>query len=85
MSQNGGSNPHENADAVGNAQVLHLRLRLRSPASEDELGTLAEGYFADIVVIDKDLFAIPETELMDRKVIMTVMDGKIIYEDPGLV
>lgn len=47
---------------------------------EDEIGSLSAGKFADIVVIDKDLFKIPESELLDRKVIMTVMDGKIIYE-----
>ena len=52
---------------------------------ENELGSLAEGYFADIIVIDKDLFSIPDTDLMERKVIMTVMDGKIIYEDPASV
>ena len=48
---------------------------------EDELGTLSPGKFADIAVIDKDLFGIDESELIDRKVIMTVMDGKIIYEE----
>ena len=47
---------------------------------EDELGSLSEGKFADIVVLDKDLFAIPEKDLISRKVIMTVMDGNIIYE-----
>ena len=47
---------------------------------EDEIGSLKSGYFADIVVIDKDLFAIDESELINRKVIMTVMDGNIIYE-----
>ena len=47
---------------------------------EDEMGTLSEGKFADIAVIDKDLFSIPEDELINREVIMTVMDGNIIYE-----
>lgn len=47
---------------------------------ENELGSIREGNFADIIVIDKDIFKIPEDELIDRKVIMTVMDGNIIYE-----
>lgn len=47
---------------------------------EKDLGTLEEGKLADIVVIDRDLFAIDESELIDRSVIMTVFDGKIIYE-----
>lgn len=47
---------------------------------EYEIGSLSAGKFADLVVIDKDLFQIPEADLLDRKVIMTIMDGKIIYE-----
>lgn len=47
---------------------------------ENELGTIKEGNLADIVVIDKDIFAIDPKELIDREVIMTIMDGKIIYE-----
>lgn len=47
---------------------------------EDEMGSLSAGKFADIIVIDKDLFRIPASEILDRKVIMTIMDGKIIYE-----
>ena len=47
---------------------------------EDEIGSLSAGKFADIVVLDKDIFEIPEEELLDRKVIMTIMDGNIIYD-----
>ena len=47
---------------------------------EDEIGSLSAGKFADLVVLDKDIFKIPEVELLDRKVIMTVMDGNIIYD-----
>lgn len=47
---------------------------------EDEMGTLSAGKFADITVIDRDLFKITENEIMDSKVVMTVMDGNIIYE-----
>ena len=47
---------------------------------EDEMGSLAEGKFADIVVLDRDLFNVPESELIDAKVKMTIMDGNVIYE-----
>ena len=46
---------------------------------EDEMGTLSEGKFADIAVIDKDLFSIPEDELINREVIMTVMDLSLVH------
>ncbi len=47
---------------------------------EDEIGSLDEGKFADIAVIDRDLFSTPESELINCKVDMTVMDGEIVFE-----
>jgi predicted amidohydrolase YtcJ len=47
---------------------------------EHELGSLKEGNFADVVVIDRDLFGVPESELIDGKVDITLFDGKVIYE-----
>lgn len=47
---------------------------------ENELGTLECGKMADIVVVDKNLFAIPEAEIKNCSVKMTIMDGKIVYE-----
>jgi predicted amidohydrolase YtcJ len=47
---------------------------------EDELGSLKEGNFADIIIIDRDLFSVPESELIDGKVDVTIFDGKVVYE-----
>jgi predicted amidohydrolase YtcJ len=47
---------------------------------ESELGTLAPGNLADVVVLDRNLFTCDESELIDGKVDVTVMDGDIIYE-----
>ncbi len=47
---------------------------------EDELGSLEEGKFADIVVVDRNLFTVDPAEIFDAKVLLTVMDGKIVYE-----
>lgn len=46
----------------------------------DELGTLEEGKLADIIAVDRNLFAIPEGEIKDAKTIMTMIDGRIVYE-----
>jgi predicted amidohydrolase YtcJ len=46
---------------------------------EAELGTLAPGRFADIAILDRNLFAADASELIDGKVKITVMDGKVIY------
>lgn len=47
---------------------------------EKEMGTLEAGKLADIVVLDKNLFTVPPTEIMETKVLVTIMDGNIIFE-----
>jgi predicted amidohydrolase YtcJ len=47
---------------------------------EKELGTLEAGKLADIVVLDRNLFEIPPEQIREAKAVLTIMDGKIIYE-----
>ena len=47
--------------------------------SEGEKGSLAEGKLADLVVLDRDLFAIEASEIKDVRVDMTVCDGQIVF------
>ncbi len=44
-----------------------------------EKGTIAAGKLADLVVLDRDIFAIPPEEIGGAKVRMTVFDGKIVF------
>lgn len=43
-------------------------------------GTLEPGKLADFVIISDDIFAIDPVKIRDTKVIMTVTDGKVVYE-----
>jgi predicted amidohydrolase YtcJ len=47
---------------------------------EDRKGILREGYLGDIVITDKDLFTIPENEIMKTKVDYTITGGKVVFE-----
>ncbi len=47
---------------------------------EHEIGTLEAGMLADIVVLDRNLLEIPAEDILKTKVLLTVMDGKVVYQ-----
>lgn len=47
---------------------------------EQELGTIEPGKLADIVVLNKDLFSVQNEEMLTVKPLMTIMNGKIVYD-----
>lgn len=48
---------------------------------EHEIGTLEPGKFADIAVVDRNLFQVTPEEIRNAKVEMTIMDGEVIYKN----
>ena len=54
-------------------------------ASYDEgrKGSIRNGKYADFAVLDRDIFKIPEDEIKDVSVIMTVLNGKEVYRAGG--
>ena len=48
---------------------------------ENVRGTLTAGKYADLVVLSKDILAIPPAEILKTKVLLTVMGGKDTYRD----
>jgi predicted amidohydrolase YtcJ len=61
-----------------------LELFTRNPAyigfEEKEKGSLEAGKFADFIVIDRDVLAIPPAQLKDVQVLQTWVGGEMIYE-----
>ncbi len=47
---------------------------------ENIKGSIEEGMLADLIVLNKDVMAIPVEEVKDVKVILTMVDGKVVYE-----
>ena len=41
---------------------------------------LPVGKLADLVVLERNLFEVPETEIHQVRVDMTVLDGQVIFE-----
>lgn len=48
--------------------------------SEKDKGTLAPGMLADLVVLDRDITAVPPVKILGTKVLRTVVGGKTVYE-----
>jgi predicted amidohydrolase YtcJ len=46
---------------------------------EDIKGSIETGKLADIVVLNKDIMSIDEEGILNTEVLMTILDGKIIY------
>ncbi|MER3632733.1 MAG: amidohydrolase [Blastocatellia bacterium] len=47
---------------------------------ENFKGTLTPGMLADFVMLSDDIFSIDPVKIKDAKVLMTVVDGKVVYE-----
>ena len=50
--------------------------------AERDLGTLAPGKLADLVLLDRDLARIPPSEIRDARVLLTVVGGRVVFEQP---
>jgi predicted amidohydrolase YtcJ len=46
---------------------------------EDTVGSIEVGKKADVVVLDRSLFDIPDTEISDARVLETLLDGETVY------
>ncbi|WP_440971200.1 amidohydrolase [Peribacillus frigoritolerans] len=50
---------------------------------EQELGTLEAGKLADIIVLERNLFEVFVEEIPDIKVLLTMVDGQVVYDYAG--
>jgi predicted amidohydrolase YtcJ len=45
----------------------------------DRLGSITPGKYADMVVLDRDIYTVDPMEILDAQVDMTLFDGRIVY------
>jgi len=70
--------------AMTRAEALHSYTLAAAYAAhqEDRLGSLERGKWADFIVVDRDYFEIPASEIDEIRVLQTWVGGKLVYEAP---
>jgi len=62
------------------ALIAHTRNNAYFVFQEDNLGSIAPGKFADLVVLDKDYLTVPADEIKDIQPTLTMVGGKITWD-----
>jgi predicted amidohydrolase YtcJ len=62
------------------ALIAHTRSNAYFMFQEANLGSLAPGKYADLVVLDRDYFSVPVDDIPDIKPAMTMVGGKAVYD-----
>ena len=47
---------------------------------EQEKGSIEVGKLADLTVLSHDILTIPEAQILDTEVVMTVVGGEVLYQ-----
>jgi predicted amidohydrolase YtcJ len=66
--------------SVGEAIGLYTSQAGYFSFDEEFVGTIEPGRAADLVVLDQDITAIPAEGIAEAKVLMTMVDGRVVYQ-----
>jgi predicted amidohydrolase YtcJ len=62
------------------ALIAHTRSNALFLFQEGNLGALAPGRYADLLVLDRDYLTVPADEIKDIKPLITMVGGKVVYD-----
>ena len=75
--------PEESIDRV-RALKLYTSWAGRYVTKSDQLGTLEDGKWADLVILNKDYFTVPVDDILKIQSLMTMVGGKVISLNDSL-
>lgn len=70
----------ENGITLEEAVEMFTKEAAWASYDEDKYGTLTVGKYADLVVLDRNIYERPLEELFDTQVLMTMVEGETVYE-----
>jgi len=47
---------------------------------EDRIGTIEPGKLADLAVLDRDYFTVPDSDLARIRSVLTIVGGRVVHE-----
>jgi predicted amidohydrolase YtcJ len=62
------------------ALIAHTRSNAFFLFQEGNLGSIQNGKYADLLVLDRDYLTVPEDGIKDIKPLITMVGGKVVYE-----
>lgn len=74
----GGWHPEQRLDLETSLRAYTVN-NAWAEGEEANKGSLTVGKLADLVIVDRDLFKIPPTQLKDAKVLLTMVGGSVTY------
>jgi predicted amidohydrolase YtcJ len=75
------TNPAENITRE-QAVIAYTKTNAFAECKEKEKGTLTKGMLADLAVLSQDIFTVPTEQLPATQSVLTIVDGKIVYQQP---
>ena len=76
------THPRRPSEAISReeAVIAYTATNAFAEFEEQNKGTLTVGKVADLAVLSQDIFEIPVTELLQTKSVLTMVNGKIVYD-----
>ena len=75
-------------DPFGRKESVDVRAALRSHTIwaahqmflDEKTGSIEVGKYADLAIWDRDFYTVPTAQIKDAKCVMTIFNGKVVFE-----